>query len=511
MANLSDFTNSPSKVLVTTNDSLSTGSIPALGQGITADMVLKGAFTEWLAAYDEDTQSLVRTYRDYYDGQHKYQLTDRMKEFLQLDSNIKFDLNYLPIPVDILVERLNVEGFETEEERQARQQAQALPDSEETVFQSAVFNTWWQKNRMDAIQSDVHHASVRDADSYVLVGWDNDMGIPTFACETAYDGTNGVTIRYDESKAGRMKFAVKRWRIESGPGAGTIQRMNVYTPAAIYKFITSPGGWEEHMDADDTEWPINWTDESGQPLGIPIAHFKNNGGGYDFGKSELADIIPAQDALNKAVIDEIAGADIEGFRIITLSGGAPPIDSTGASTLEIGPGRAIHAPQGTWGSIPAGNIAGLSAIVDGYVQRMAQMSRTPLAYFQVTGQVAAADTQRADDTGLVSKVERRSVDFGNAWEDAMAIARRLHNNFSSEAPLDEDIMIFTQWASFERVDKGALNKLESETNKTRAETFEILIRNGVGAEQAAKLSGYDDDEAREIGLRGGRRLPQDGV
>lgn len=502
MADSDNYTLSPTQELQTWTEFTEDSIVPAIGAGITAAMSVRASFMLWLAATDAEHESDIRTYRDYYDGETEYELTNRMKEFLELDSNVKFDLNYLPIPVDVLVERLDVEGFETRETEET--------EEGEGVTQGTVFTEWWQLNRMDAVQGDVHHAAARDGDSYIIVGWDNERDIPTFSPETAYDGTNGMVVRYDEGEASTMNYAIKRWRIEKGENAGT-SRMNVYTPDAIYKYVSGKDGWLPLIEPDESgneQWPIPWLDSQGQPLGIPIAHFKNNSGGYDTGKSELKDLIPAQDALNKAVIDELAAADIEGFRIITLSGGQPPTDSDGNSTLDIGPGRAIHAPQGTWGYIPSGDLAKVSDIVDAYIKRMAQMSRTPLSYYQITGQIASGETQRADDTPLISKAENRAVSFGNAWEDAMSIARRLNNTFG-DGNMDENVLIYTEWASFERVDKGELDRKEAETNEIKARTFQILLLNRVPREIAAKRAGYSDEEAAEMALQGDRVLPQD--
>ncbi len=453
-----------------------TTGLPTLGIMGATDLV-KASFIQWLAAADEEQESLYRTYRDYYDGEHIYQLTDRMREFLELDANIKFDLNYLPIPIDVLNERLRVTGFDSDDKSQG--------GDEGTLWD------WWKLNRMDAHQGDVHHAMLRDGDDYVLVEWDNERGIPLFSLETAFDGTNGVLVRYSEETRRLIRFAIKRWRIESGPSAGTVQRMNVYTADAIYKYISGRDGWEPLLEAGPEgplPWPLPWLTKGGKPLGVPIVHFRNNAGGYDFGKSELHDLIPAQDALNKAVIDELAGADIEGFSLITLSGGEAPDDD-----FELGPRRVIHAPTGTWGSIAAGNLQGLTALVTAYVMRMAQMSRTPLSYFQISGQVSSAESQKATDTGLVSKAENRSVYTGNAWEDVMIIGRKLHNTFG-EGEMAE-ATIETVWDSFERVDK-------LETEKARAEIVASLVRDaGTTLEGAADIAGYTEEQKEKL-IRG---------
>ena len=100
---------------------------------------------------DTDREDRYRAYREYYDGDHDTQLSDRQRQYLQLKVGEEFNGNYCPIVVDALVERLTVTGFETDEAAQE------------------VFWEWWKLSRMDHQQGIVHTAAVRDGDSFVLL------------------------------------------------------------------------------------------------------------------------------------------------------------------------------------------------------------------------------------------------------------------------------------------------------------------------------------------------------
>jgi hypothetical protein len=429
---------------------------------------LAAAFISWINQEDQDRQSQYDTYRNYYDGEHLYQLTDRMKEFLELDPNVTFDLNYLPLAIDVLAERLVVLGF---------------TGADGIAGNDGILKEWWKANSMDATQDDVHLGALRDGDTYLLVGWDSEKDEPIFTHEPAYDGEFGMGVRYFNDGTNNIRLAFKRWYVESGDPE---QRMNVYTPAAIYKFITTSGGWDAYMDEDE-EWPIPWVDGSGEPLGVPVAHFKNKGVGFSFGKSELHDLIPAQDALNKMVLDEIAGADVEGFGMITLSGGRPPDED-----FEIGPRKILWSPDGVWGEIDAGDLVALSDMVHNFIVRIAQLSRTPLQYFQSTKQIASGETQRAYDMGIVSKAENRSKHFGVAWQNAMKIALRLDNVYGDGSWSEEQLNDFkTVYGTFERVDK-----LDSE--KRRADVMVRLVEGGTSLKGALMVAGYSKEEQEAL-------------
>jgi hypothetical protein len=429
---------------------------------------LASAFISWINQADMDRQSQYDTYRNYYDGEHLYQLTDRMKEFLELDPNVKFDLNYLPLAVDVLAERLVVLGFSGDEEIGGLE---------------GILAEWWKKNDMDAGQDDVHHSGLKDGDTYVIVGWDNEKKIPTFSHETAYDGDYGVGVRYHNDGSKKIRLAFKRWYVETGEPT---QRMNIYTSDLIYKFVTTSGGWDIYKEEEGEEWPLPWVDKRGEPLGVPVIHFKTKGAGDQFGKSELHDLIPAQDALNKMVLDEIAGADIEGFGLITLSGGRPPDD------MDLGPRKILYAPDGIWGSLAAGDLVALSDMVHNYIVRIAQLSRTPLQYFQSTKQIASEDTQRAYDTGIVSKADNISKHYGKSWTEAMRVGLRLDNTFGSGGWTDEQIQdIKTVWGTFERVDK-------LETEKKRADVAVRLVEGGASLRGALMVAGYSEGEIENL-------------
>ena len=157
------------------------------------------SFLEWLANEDQDRQDTIRDYREWYDGDHGTQLTDRQRRYLQIKHGEEFNDNYCSIVVDALWERLVVTGFDAD-------------------GQDSDIWGWWQANRMDRVQGQVHLAAVRDGDSYVLVDWDNDAGGPRFTVELAYDGAEGVKLHYDPERRTQAVFASKRWRI--GPFRG---------------------------------------------------------------------------------------------------------------------------------------------------------------------------------------------------------------------------------------------------------------------------------------------------
>lgn len=418
--------------------------------------------------------------REYYDGVQQAQLTDRARQYLNVSRDAEFTINYCPMVVDAKADRLTVSAFDT--------------DGDE---QSDMLWDWWRKNRMDRTQGIVHRAAVRDGDAFVLVEWDEQANMPRFYYEPAYAG-EGVMVYYSEEHREEIAFASKHWVIKYGSNTGKMRRKNLYFPDRIEKYVShddvNAGAWQPYRDdnTDDVRMGglgmagVNWwTDdgtENGEPLGVPVVHFKHNDTGEYHGTSHLAKVMPIQDAVNKSMIDMLAVMDTAGFGLLVGTG-------TDAWTgVKVAPGAiaAVSKPanEANLTRLPGDNPEGLLKVYNALVMEIARVSGTPLSYMQSSGQVAAEGTMKQQEVALITQVKKSQVDFGNAWEDVMMLARRLHNAFSTEPEMDTDIIIDTIWED-----------AESRNDKEEAETLAIKVEKlGVSEEQALTELGYNATE-----------------
>ena len=416
---------------------------------------VKLSFLEWLESEEQTRQANYVTFRDYYDGDHLSLLTARMRRFLELRQDQQFNLNFCPIVVDSLAEKLKVAGFECDSDQ-------------ETLTE------WWDLNRMDGMQAVAHLAAVRDGDTYVLVEWDNDEARPRFAQENAYDGTQGVHVVYSDEDHDCPLVAIKRWTMTSGPGI-SCRRVNLYFEDRIEKYTdggNTGGSWQQHMDEGQAEWPIWWTEggvEGGVPLGIPVIHFRNKDQGYSYGESELNDVTPVQNGLNKTFIDLLAAADTTGFRNYTMTGGDP-------SDITTAPGSWLYAtdPAAKISASDAADLSGLMDLKDSIAADIAKITRTPLSYFQLTGQVAAGDTLKEQRQGLTSKARDRQTTFGNCWEDVLYMGRKLCQEFGPG--IDQTQSIRTLWEDDEKPDLNELADTVDKLNRAAAASTETKVK-----------------------------------
>ena len=447
------------------------------------------AFAGWLAEEERARQKNIVLVRDYYDGDQKVQLSERLKEFLGFSDSGRFCLNYCATVVNAVWERLIM----------------AALSSDDDQFSQAAWD-WWVHNRMDEKQDTVHRGAVRDGEFFVIVDLDADnkpryiphprytdpvAGGTGFGCKAVYpDGMTSLP----------MEYASKRWTetvtLENGQRE-TRQRMTVYYPGEVRKYRqaarTGESGWVKHQDDGDANWPIPWLDKRGRPLGIPVIHFCNPDS-----KSELWDAIPPQDGINKTAVDILAAADAAGFPIRVLIGkrsvttdGKPPA-SDGSNYLKLSAGCWIEAGEGgDVKTLESANLAPLVATLDSWINKLAQVTDTPLSRFQVTGQIAAEGTLKQQESPLLSKVRVRQTKFGNSWEDLAYMARKLVNTFAN-AGLDEDATLSVEW-------KPAATRDE----KAHLETLKIKAELGIPDETLWQEMGYNADEIATMAAQRG--------
>jgi len=185
--------------------------------------------------------------------------------------------------------------------------------------------------------------------------------------------------------------------------------------------------WVERLPLGET-WPLH------NPVGIvPIVPLFNNPRLTDTdGRSELADVIPIQDWLNKIVADVIVQTEFAaypqrwatGIEIPTDPETGQPIETFKAAVdrLWIVPpvDQSQQAPQ--FGAFPVADPAGLVAVIETVVKHIASTTRTPAHYFLGPGGVfPSGEAIKSSEEGLVYKVKSKHTHTGEGWEQAIRL------------------------------------------------------------------------------------------
>ncbi len=439
------------------------------------------AYLQWRTKEELAAQKAYQTCLNYVNGEQAVPLSDRQKDFLGFKQDGRFLDNHCRTVVSAIAERMAVKGF----------------DSTDKAFADWAWQLWKQPMGARKAQG-IHSGALAGGEYFVIVDWDAANNRPRFTPHPRYVDTDaggpgyGCKAHYPDGDMYRdMEYASKRW-IEEYEEGGHIRsrlRMTLYYPGRVEKYVQVSGVWEPFLDPGDTAWPIPWVDGAGKPLGIPVVHFSNP----DM-KSEVWDVIPLQDALNKCLLDTLAVADTAGFRIMVAKGFMPTTDgkepaSDGSNYIKLTPGMwvAITGEGSALNALEAADMAPLLDLHDRLVMEIAKTTDTPLSRFTVSKQVAAEGTLKQQEAPLLAKIADRQQAFGDAWEQCFYIARRLANQYAS-AGMNEASSLDTLWEPAEiRDEKAFLEGL-----KLKKEALSIPL------EQLWKEAGYSEKQVKNM-------------
>jgi hypothetical protein len=448
--------------------------MPNLLEAINAKLKEKGLVGEkWheLAAFQG---ALVQLYRQYYDGEHRLKLTPEMKKMMQItdDRLDRYNANYSETVVHAMSDRLKVSGIAVKSKTSTSAALQdylkglgltvdvkLIADTLQTQFGARdagdSAQLWideiMQANRFDALQIDVHIATLRDGSTYVMSAWEEGKGV-VWAHEPAYDGDCGVLVVWD-GKRQNLVAGVKIFR------SGDAKHVNIYYPSSVeYYSVDGTDSVDEKLVA--RKEPAK-TAKEGVMVGVPIIPFMNKSGDRKRPKSELVNVIPLQDSLNRGLVSLIMAEELTAFRVLLAKG----IDIPGGVTPGMVYKTIVNNPNGGGQLIPteadqANAIAAyyssidLKAIegsplvqfievADFLIGLIGAVSHTPLP------QIMGSDSQSGEslkqrEVGLLGKVGRAQVQVGNAWEDLTKLSARIQNAFG-EKNAPEIIEAVTRW------------------------------------------------------------------
>lgn len=432
---------------------VNTSSTPLTGlQNILGGMVRSTWATE-VNSWGE----LVSLYRNYADGEHRAKLTSEMRKMLRISdaSTDQFNMNYCDMIVQTMVDRLKVSAIEGENDPANQWSADVL------TF-----------NRFDGLQADVASASLTDGVTYLLVGFDNEAQMPTFSLEPAWDGDSGMIAIWDRTLKTIIAAAKIWWERDD-------RRMNVYTDRRVTKYVEKDGKIELLKNAE------SWLDRSGTPIGVPVVAFRNRARPRQTtGMSEIAGIIPLQDALNRTLVSMVMTAELSAFMIRYLFGVKI---ASGALT----PGMFLQTSevidkddQIVVGSFEQAQLVPFISQAEFLIDQIGTISRTPLPR-QMGGDTQSGEALKQRETGLLGKVERAQVKFGNAWEDVMTLASKVQAAFGLQNP-----PLTSRWNC----------KWEDAQLRTDTEVIDnaIKVKDLVGEEETLRLIApvYNYDEAK---------------
>lgn len=374
------------------------------------------------AADQEMRGRKVALFREYADGDHRANLSAQMQRMLRIsisDSMNRFNANYCDKIIQTEINRLRVSGFE------------AKSDGDSDDLLAEWIGEILEANRFDGLQNEVHEAALRDADTTVMVSWDNDKQRVVLTHEPVWDGTQGMLLVFGPDN--NVQAALKVWQ-ESRESLGDTTRINVYYADRIEKYVEIGGGALGRYEIESEPWPAVLPAINGEPLGVPVVHFPNRMTGFTpYGRSEIENAIPLQDALNRTLTSLVMASELTAFQLKVAVGFDPPADVAPGSWIVIGKEGVDKDQRADAYVLESGQVVPYIQAADWLVGQIGKITDTPLPEF-MGGDVTSGEALKQREVNLIGKVQRFQTAIGNRWEDVLALAHRMHTAFGPKKP-----------------------------------------------------------------------------
>ncbi len=360
--------------------------------------------------FDQLSQTLTvsrtqtQTLNDYYEGVHALR---------QLGLAIPPELRIFSVPlawprvaVDGCEQRLDVTGFR-------------LPG------QSADSYLWenWQYNNMDERQTFAHTDALALARSYVCVGTNpDDKDHPLVTVESPMEMYAARDPR-THAVTGALRLYGP---LQAGIMAGQNTRATLYLPNITRWLILDDGTWVDELDPDEHNL--------GTP---PVVAFVNRNrptrktGAILEGISEMEDIIPISDSASRALTNAQLAQETHAVPQRGILGATRGdfVDQNGQPLgiwdTYFGSFLAASNPNAKTFQFDASDMSNFQTMVNLYARLASGVAGMPLEYFGLnTENAPSAEGQRAGETRLIKKAERKQVGFGHSWESVQRLVLR---------------------------------------------------------------------------------------
>ena len=339
-----------------------------------------------------------------------------------------------------------------------------------TGFTGDTGTVWddWRRNDLDQLAGIAHREALTLGESYVIV-WADTMGRPLVTVESPEQ----VAVMRDPATR-EVTRAVKRW--ESPAGTHAV----MYEPDRITKWLApNPGAYVSGFELKETLH---------NPFGtVPVVPLRNSDRLLGPAASELDDLMPLVDALNKSLADMLVASEYAG---------RPRRWATGVELEEDEAGNAVNpypeanrmmlneSPEAKFGALPAADLASYEAAVRVIQAQISAVSGLPPHYLGAHGdQPASADAMRAAEASLVAKVEARQAIFGRSWEQVARLMASVRTGLPPHA-----IELAVQWAD------PATRSIAQEADAV----VKLFSAGLLPATYALRKLGYSDDEVGQI-------------
>lgn len=367
---------------------------------------------------------------DYWTGNQALKFLHPEVESQVGDRLTSLAINWPRVVVGAIEERLDVTGFRA------------------TTDQSADADLWeiWKENGLEEWAPMAHTDAMVCSRTFGLT-WGDDDGAPHITVESA----SQMTVKYRQGSR-RIDAALK---IFADPDAdpnkpAESQVAWLYLPDSAQKYRGS-GMFGSAWKPDGSPKP--------NPLGVvPVVPLVNRPSLTNLsGESELVDIIPLADAVNKLATDMMVSSEFHAMPRRYATGIEVPKETQRNDRLhaeaaakwdDMTKGKTwLAGPNVAFGQFPEATLDNFISAIRMLEAAIAALGGLPPHYMGLAGDnPASADAIRSAESSLVKKAFRKQHGFGGSWAQLMRLAIAVRDGVPF-ASLDKKWRrLETQWA-----------------------------------------------------------------
>jgi hypothetical protein len=333
--------------------------------------------------------------------------------------------NYTGLVIESVKERMTPTGFRT--------------GGEGSVASDKDARMMWQANSLDAECGIVHDNALTFGRSYVIVGPpDQVTGQPVITAEDPRQ----VTHVPDAIRRRVVRAALKLYEDDETGKCYAV----IYLADTIHYFVRPKPRRNAYKGRFDQ---AKWTEDDSvfdggfaeNQIGIvPVVPFINRAAVNPMGMGEFEDVLDIQDRINNVILDRLVIAKMQAYRQ-RWAKGLELEDENGNPIESFDPGAdllwAVGDENVEFGEFESTDIRPLLDAAKADTNDLAAITRTPPHYLLGAMVNLSGDALKAAETGLISKVKDRMVEFGESWEQVNRIGSIY---MGREIPLDSEII-----------------------------------------------------------------------
>jgi hypothetical protein len=369
----------------------------------------------WLADAYEGVQQI-----SFLDDEIRRQVGDRLATVV---------VNWPRIVVDSLEERLDVEGFRAGGER--------ADEGLWNLWQSCDLDEWSQMGHLEALLYKQSYA----------IAWKDRDGL-----RVSVESSAEVAVQSLPGRSRELSAALKRWH------DGSKWRAALYLPDRVETYAAD-GDPSRPAPRNALLWVPDAPVVRHSAGVVPVATFTNRPRLDALaGRSEIADVIPLAQAVNKLATDMMVTSEYHAMPRRWATGIQVPAD--GAERERLQAEAAAYWEQATksktwlagqgvsFGQFATADLSNFVNAIGMLTGQIAAIAGLPPHYLGVNGSdsnPASADAIRSAEASLVKRAKRKQRQFGGSWERIMRVAKALDLNTSVDALPEQYARIETIW------------------------------------------------------------------